>query len=193
MRFKYYKYFIGKEISIQLKFLAVLFKKKIKYLFKMVKRDVFLKECDHFFMKEALKEAEKAYKKNEVPVGAVLVYQNKIISRGYNQVETLKDATAHAEMICLRSGTAFFGNWRLADCTLYSTVEPCVMCAGAMIASRIKRLVWGTEDYRVGANGSWIDLFEKKHPIHEIVLSKHVLKEPCSFILKDFFQKLRKK
>ncbi len=146
---------------------------------------------DIFFMKEAFKEAKKAYEKEEVPVGAVLVKNGQIIARGYNQVESLKDASAHAEMICLSTAASEIGDWRLTDTTLYCTMEPCVMCAGAMLLFRIQRLVWATEDARVGSNGSWIDLFSYDHPIHQIDVTKHVLKEPCSLLMKDFFRKLR--
>lgn len=146
---------------------------------------------DEFFMFEAIKEAWKAYQKKEVPVGAVLVHKKKIISRGHNQVEMLKDATAHAEMLCITSGSAELENWRLADTTLYCTIEPCSMCAGAMFLSRISTLVWGAPDLRHGANGSWINLFEKQHPTHAIQVRNGVLQEPCSILMKNFFQERR--
>src|SRR5690606_948292 len=129
---------------------------------------------DETFMREALKEAKKAFEKDEVPVGAVLVYENRIIARGYNQVELLQDATAHAEMICLSAGAEAIGNWRLTNATLYCTLEPCCMCSGALIASRVSRLVWGAPDLRVGANGSWIDIFKNKHPIHNLEITSGV-------------------
>lgn len=146
---------------------------------------------DEKFMLEALKEAWKAYKAKEVPVGAVLVHKKSVIARGSNQVEMLKDATAHAEMICLTSGAAALENWRLADTTLYCTIEPCAMCAGAMLLSRVPQLVWGAPDLRHGANGSWVNLFEKSHPTHAIAIRSGVLKEPCAMLLRDFFQKRR--
>lgn len=146
---------------------------------------------DEKFMLEALKEAWKAFCLNEVPVGAVLVLDNKIISRGYNQVEMLNDATAHAEILCITSGEAALENWRLLETTLYCTIEPCAMCAGAMLLSRVSNLVWGAPDLRHGANGSWFDLFEKKHPMHAINIRKGVLKEYASELLKEFFQKRR--
>src|ERR1700761_6222819 len=108
---------------------------------------------DEKFMLEALKEAWKAFLKDEVPVGAVLVQDNRIIARGHNQVEMLKDATAHAEMLCITSGEAALENWRLIDTTLYATIEPCCMCAGALFLSRVPTLVWGAPDIRHGANG----------------------------------------
>lgn len=148
---------------------------------------------DEQFMLEALKEAWKAFKADEVPIGAVLVKNKHIIARGYNQVEMLKDATAHAEMLCITSGEAFVENWRLAETTLYCTIEPCSMCAGAMLLTRIPTLVWGAPDTRHGANGSWINLFESVHPTHTIQVRKGVLAEYCTQILKDFFQMQRKK
>lgn len=146
---------------------------------------------DEFFMFEAIKEAWKAYQKKEVPVGAVLVHKKKIIARGHNQVEMLKDATAHAEMLCMTSGSAELENWRLADTTLYCTIEPCSMCAGAMFLARISTLVWGAPDLRHGANGSWINLFDKSHPTHSIPVRSGILQEPCSLLMKNFFQERR--
>lgn len=150
-------------------------------------------EQDIHFMREALKEAKKAFDKDEVPVGAVLVRANKIIARGHNEVELLQDATAHAEMICITAGTTALENWRLAETTLYCTLEPCAMCAGAILASRIQRLVWGAPDLRLGANGSWTDLFAIKHPMHSLEIASRVLQEESAFLLKSFFEKQRKK
>lgn len=150
-------------------------------------------EKDRFFMKAALKEAKKAFDAEEVPVGAVLVLKDKIVARGYNQVEMLKDATAHAEMLCITSGASFFGNWRLTDATLYCTLEPCLMCAGAILASRVKRIVWAAKDIRLGANGSWVNIFAHKHPLHEVEITGGVLEEESAQLLKDFFQERRKK
>ena len=146
---------------------------------------------DERFMREALREAKKAFLSNEVPIGAVMVHEGKIIARGYNQVETLQDATAHAEMICITSAASAQGNWRLADCTLYSTLEPCSMCAGALLLSRVNTLVWGAKDLRHGANGSWIDLFEKPHPTHTPVIRQGVFQDWCEQPLKVFFKKRR--
>lgn len=145
-------------------------------------------------MLEALKEAWKAFKAEEVPVGAVLVHNQKIIARGYNQVEMLKDATAHAELLCITVGEAALENWRLAQTTLYSTVEPCSMCAGAILLTRIPNLVWGAPDIRHGANGSWINLLEHpNHPTHIVNIKKGILEEYSRALLKDFFQMQRKK
>ena len=143
------------------------------------------------FMFEALKEAWKAFQAGEVPVGAVLVHGGKVIARGYNQVELLKDATAHAEMLCITAGEGALENWRLADTTLYVTIEPCSMCAGAMLLSRVPTLVWGAPDLRHGANGSWINLFDKPHPTHSIAVRSGVLSDYCAGMLRDFFQKRR--
>ncbi len=151
------------------------------------------KNEDEIFMLAALKEAWKAYKADEVPVGAVLVKDKHIIARGYNQVEMLKDATAHAEMLCITAGEAAVDNWRLAGSTLYCTVEPCSMCAGAMLLTRIPRLVWGAPDLRHGANGSWINLFETPHPTHTIQVCCGILEDLCGRLLKDFFQMQRQK
>lgn len=146
---------------------------------------------DLFFMREALRQAKKAAEAEEVPVGAVLVHQDKIIARGYNQVELLQDATAHAEMLCLTAGAGALENWRLIDTTLYCTLEPCPMCAGAILASRVKRLVWAAPDLRLGANGSWIDLFAQKHPMHTLEITSGVLAEEAAVLMKEFFQTRR--
>lgn len=152
-----------------------------------------LVDLDTAFMREALKEARRAFDEDEVPVGAVLVIGDKVVARGRNQVELLSDATAHAEMLCLSAGAAHVENWRLSEATLYCTLEPCCMCAGAMFVSRLKRLVWAAPDLRVGANGSWIDLFSKKHPIHTIEIVSGILQDEAADLMRAFFQKQRKK
>jgi tRNA(adenine34) deaminase len=139
------------------------------------------------WMQQALEEANKAFHKGEVPVGAVLVYQNQIISRAHNQVETLCDATAHAELLCLRQGAQQLGNWRLLDCTLYTTLQPCTMCSGAIILSRVGTLIWGAPDLRHGADPA---LFSS-HPIHQVVVQGGLLQEECGQILKIFFRQRR--
>lgn len=146
---------------------------------------------DHFFMREALKEARKAYREEEVPVGAVLVLDSKVIARGHNQVELLKDASAHAEMLCVGSGAQVLDNWRLLQTTLYCTIEPCMMCAGALFLSRIKRLVWGAPDLRHGANGSFIDLFSLKHPTHSIEVTGGIMADECRALMQEFFRERR--
>lgn len=143
-------------------------------------------------MLEALKEAWKAFEAEEVPVGAVLVKNKKIIARGYNQVEMLKDATAHAEMLCLTVGESALDNWRLSETTLYSTLEPCMMCAGAFYLTRIAKLVYGAEDIRHGALGSFIDVSKTKHPTHQFAIEKGVLASFAAELMRMFFQKRRK-
>ncbi len=146
---------------------------------------------DERFMLEALKQAWKAFQNKEVPVGAVLVHNGRIIARGHNQVEMLKDATAHAEMLCITAGEVALENWRLAETTLYTTIEPCSMCAGALLLTRIPTLVWGAPDIRHGANGSWVDLFAQQHPTHSVTIRKGILGEMCATLMRDFFLKRR--
>ncbi len=146
---------------------------------------------DEKFMLEALKEAWKAYQKDEVPVGAVLVFEGKVIARGHNQVELLNDATAHAEILCITSGASAMENWRLSETTLYCTMEPCSMCAGAMFLSRVRKLVWGAPDLRHGANGSWVDLFAKEHPIHNVEVLGGVLGTYAAEMMRQFFREKR--
>lgn len=147
---------------------------------------------DERWMVEALREAWKAWQVDEVPVGAVLVQGGRIVARGYNQVEMLQDATAHAEMLCMTAGEAALENWRLADTVLYCTMEPCSMCAGALLLTRVPRLVWGAPDVRHGANGSWVDLFARKHPTHQVEIRKGVLEEVSGQLIRDFFQNRRR-
>ena len=146
---------------------------------------------DERFMLEALKQAWKAYQEGEVPVGAVLVQEGRVIARGFNQVEMLHDATAHAEMLCITAGESALENWRLLNTTLYCTIEPCSMCLGAMLLSRVPTLVWGAPDIRHGANGSWVDLLKTPHPTHTITVRSGVLEAYASGLMKDFFQMRR--
>ena len=144
------------------------------------------------FMKEALKEAQKAYKKLEVPVGAVIVKNGKIIARGYNQKETKTDTTKHAEIIAIQKASKKLKAWRLLDCEMYVTLEPCSMCAGAIINSRIKKVYIGAEDKKTGAVGSVLNLFDDYKFNHTVENEKGILQEECEKILKDFFKELRK-
>jgi len=146
---------------------------------------------DERFMVEALREAWRAFHKEEVPVGAVVVHQGTIIGRGHNQVEMLQDATAHAEILAIGAASESMGGWRLEGCTLYSTLEPCCMCAGACFLSRVDRIVWGAPDVRHGANGSFIDLFSLSHPTHKIDVTPHLLKQWCVRPIQLFFKKKR--
>ena len=150
-----------------------------------------LTTLDERYMCQALKEAWKAFDQGEVPVGAIVVFQDRIIGKGFNQVETLQDATAHAEMVAIGAASSFLMNWRLEECTLYTTIEPCLMCAGACIVSRMKRIVWGAPDIRHGGGGSLTNLFSLPHPIHTVEVSSSILAEWCSLPMKQFFQKRR--
>lgn len=146
---------------------------------------------DNIFMQEALKEARRAAEKDEVPVGAVVVYKGKIIARGHNQVETLKDPTAHAEMIALTSAANYLGNKWLLGASVYATIEPCSMCAGALVLSRVKSLIYGAADPKAGACGSVYNIVNNKKLNHRIKVTKGVLKEECGILLKEFFKKKR--
>ena len=145
------------------------------------------------FMKEALKEAKKAYKKLEVPVGCVIVKDGKIIARGHNLKETKKDTTKHAEIIAIQKASKKLEAWRLLDCDMYVTLEPCSMCAGAIINSRIRNLYIGTLDQKTGAAGSVLNLFEDFTFNHKVTVETGILQEQCEKILKDFFKELRKR
>ncbi len=145
-----------------------------------------------YFMKQALKEAEKAYKKLEVPVGAVIVKDGKIIARGYNQKENKKDTTKHAEIIAIQKASKKLGSWRLIDCEMYVTLEPCSMCAGAIINSRIKKIYIGTKDEKTGAVGSVLNLLEDYKFNHKVEIESGIMQKECEKILKDFFKELRK-
>jgi len=148
-------------------------------------------EDDVAFMREALRLAWKAYGADEVPVGAVVVRAGKIIARAYNQVELLKDATAHAEMLALTQAEAAVGDWRLVDCDLYVTKEPCVMCAGALVHVRIRRVVFGCPDPKAGAAGSTMNLLQTQVLNHRCEITPGVLQNECAAILQSFFQKKR--
>lgn len=144
------------------------------------------------FMKEALKEAKKAYDKLEVPVGAVIVKNGKIVARAHNLKETKFDTTKHAEILAIQKASKKLETWRLKDCEMYVTLEPCSMCAGALINSRIKKIYIGTNDEKTGAVGSVFNLLDDYTFNHKVEYEKGVLKEECEKILKDFFKELRK-
>ena len=143
------------------------------------------------FMKEALKEAKKAYKKLEIPVGAVIVKDGEIIARAHNQKETKLDTTKHAEMIAIQKASKKLGQWRLLDCEMYVTLEPCTMCAGAIINSRIKKIYIGTSDEKTGAVGSVLNLFDDYTFNHKVEYEKGILQKECEELLKKFFKELR--
>ena len=145
------------------------------------------------YMKEALKEAKKAYDKEEVPVGAVIVKDGKIIARAHNLKETKKDTTCHAEILAIQKASKKLEAWRLEECEMYVTLEPCSMCAGALIQSRIKKVYIGTMDYKTGACGSVFNLFNDYTFNHKVECEIGILKEECEKILQDFFKELRKR
>jgi tRNA(adenine34) deaminase len=146
---------------------------------------------DEYFMREALRMANKAAKADEVPVGAVVVRAGKIIARAHNQVDLLKDATAHAEMLALTQAEAAVGDWRLTDCDLYVTKEPCPMCAGALVHTRIRRLIFGCVDPSAGAAGSVMNLLQMPTLNHRCEFASGVLQDECAAILQNFFRKRR--
>ena len=147
---------------------------------------------DHYkWMNAALEEARKALGKNEVPVGAVIVQENEILSRGHNLVESIQDPTAHAEILAITSAANATASWHLDDSILYVTLEPCPMCAGALLMSRIKTLVFGTKDPRYGACGSVIQVVQNELFDVQLDVVEGIMKDQCSALLKEFFEKLR--
>jgi tRNA(adenine34) deaminase len=147
---------------------------------------------DQYFMREALRQAQKACEAGEVPVGAVVVDAGKIIGRAHNQVELLKDATAHAEMLALTQAEAAIGDWRLTECDLYVTKEPCAMCAGALVHTRVRRVIFGCTDPAAGAAGSVINLLQMPSLNHHCDITRSILERECAAILQDFFRKRRR-
>ena len=145
------------------------------------------------FMREALKEAVIAKNLGEVPIGAVIVHNDEIIARGHNMTEILKDPTCHAEMMAVREAAKKLGGWRLPNCSIYVTCEPCSMCAGALVWSRIEKLYIGTMDPKAGACGSVIDIVREEHFNHNLEIETGILAEECSTLLKDFFAELRQR
>jgi tRNA(adenine34) deaminase len=149
---------------------------------------------DVYFMGQAMREALKGYAASEVPVGAVVVHEGKIIGRAWNQVETLKDATAHAEMLALTAAQQALGDWRLENCTLYVTKEPCPMCAGAIVHCRPSRVVFGCSDTKAGAAGGWINLLESNPPLnHRCEVTAGVLGDESLALLQSFFREARQR
>ncbi len=144
-------------------------------------------------MSEALKQACDAFEKDEVPVGAVIVREGRIIARAHNQIEMLKDPTAHAEMIAITQAAAHLGSERLIDCSLYATVEPCSMCAGALVLARVKHIYYGAKDPKTGACGSVFDIADSKKLNHRIKVTGGVLAKECGSLMTEFFKKKRKK
>jgi len=148
---------------------------------------------DHYFMGEALRQAARAYEAEEVPVGAVVVREGRVSGRAFNQIELLKDATAHAEMLAMTQAEEAVGDWRLTDCTLYVTKEPCPMCAGAMVHVRLARVVYGATDAKAGAAGSVINLLQFPSLNHRCEITSGVREAECRALLQDFFAEQRKR
>jgi len=148
---------------------------------------------DIHFMLEALQEARKAFEKEEVPVGAVIVKDGEIIARGHNLRESLQDPTAHAEMLAIRAAAASSGRWRLSDCTIYVTLEPCAMCAGAMVLARLQRLVYSADDPKAGAVNSLMNLVSDSRLNHQIEVKSGVMARECGNLLREFFSRKRNK
>ena len=145
------------------------------------------------FMREAIKQAKKAEDLDEVPIGCVIVHEGKIIARGYNKLNTMKSTLAHAELLAIRKACKKLGDWRVEECTMYITLEPCQMCAGAIVQARIPRVVIGASNKKAGCAGSIINLLQMEQFNHQVELTKGVLEEECSQMMKDFFRAMRKK
>ena len=144
-------------------------------------------------MQEAFKEACKAFERDEVPVGAVIVHKKRIIARAHNQIVTLKDPTAHAEMIALTQAADYLRNERLINCSLYVTIEPCAMCAGACVLARVKKIIYGADDPKTGACGSVLNITNHKKLNHRIKIISGILREDCASLLKEFFKRKRER
>ena len=145
------------------------------------------------YMKAAIREARKAYKLDEVPIGCVIVQDDKIIARGYNRRNTDKNTLAHAELSAIKKASKKTGDWRLEDCTMYVTLEPCQMCAGAIVQSRLGKVVIGSMNPKAGCAGSVLNLLQMKQFNHQVEIETGVLQEECSAMLSEFFQELREK
>lgn len=152
-----------------------------------------MKDTDEKYMKEALKQAKKAYALEETPIGCVIVHEGKIIGRGYNRRNTDKNPLAHAEITAIRKASKKLGDWRLEGCTLYVTLEPCQMCAGAIIQSRMDRVVIGCMNPKAGCAGSVLNLLQVDRFNHQADVTRGVLEEKCSELMKSFFRELREK
>lgn len=152
-----------------------------------------MSKLDQYFMSEALKEAQKAFEADEVPVGAIIVHEGRIIARAHNQIKLLKDPTAHAEMIAITQAASYLANERLINTEMYVTIEPCSMCAGALVLGRVKRLIYGALDPKAGACGSVVNIVNNKKLNHRIKVVGGVLEKECAVLLKEFFAKKRRK
>ena len=150
-------------------------------------------EIQEKYMKEALKQARKAYKLGEVPIGCVIVYGDKIIARGYNRRKTDKNTLSHAELQAIRKASRVMGDWRLEECDMYVTLDPCQMCSGAIVQARIPRVVIGCMNPKAGCAGSILNLLQMPQFNHQVEIVRGVMEEECSFVLKTFFKELRVK
>lgn len=148
---------------------------------------------DESFMKQAVKQAKKAYDKLETPIGCVIVHEDKIIAKGYNKRNMKKNTLAHAEILAINKASKMLGDWRLEDCTMYVTLEPCPMCAGAIVQARIPRVVIGSMNPKAGCAGSVLNLLQQDGLNHQVEITKGVLAEECSGLMTSFFRELRKK
>lgn len=148
---------------------------------------------DEKYMREALKLAKKAAKIDEVPIGCVIVYENKIIARGYNRRNTDKSTLAHAEIMAIKKASRVIGDWRLEDCTMYITLEPCQMCAGAIVQARIPKVVMGTMNAKAGCAGSVINILQMDGFNHKVEIVKGIMEDECKKIMQDFFKELRER
>ncbi|MDE7057531.1 MAG: tRNA adenosine(34) deaminase TadA [Lachnospiraceae bacterium] len=148
---------------------------------------------DETYMREAIRQAKKAWKLQEVPIGCVIVKDGKILARGYNRRNTDKNTLAHAELLAIRRASRAVGDWRLEECTMYITLEPCQMCAGAIVQARIPRVVIGSRNPKAGCAGSILNLLQVPAFNHQVELTEHILEEECSALLKNFFKELRER
>jgi tRNA(adenine34) deaminase len=148
---------------------------------------------DEHFMRQALQEAELAFKEDEVPVGAVAIFKNQVIGRGHNRTEHLKDPTAHAEIIAITAAANALGSWRLEEVIVYTTIEPCIMCAGALVLARVKKIVFGARDEKFGGCGSIFNIVQEQKLNHRIEVVEGILQTQAAGLMKEFFAKQRKK
>lgn len=148
---------------------------------------------DEKYMKQAITQAKKAQAIGDVPIGCIIVYEDKIIARGYNKRNKLGTTLAHAELLAIKKASKVLGDWRLENCTMYVTLEPCQMCAGAIVQARIPRVVIGTMNPKAGCAGSIINLLQMERFNHQVAITSGILEEECSTLMKDFFQQLREK
>ncbi len=158
---------------------------------RIAEREEVMLETDEFYMKQALKQAEKALALGEVPIGCVIVYEGRIIGRGYNRRNTDKSTLSHAEITAIKKASKVIGDWRLEDCTAYITLEPCPMCAGAIVQARIKRVVAGAMNPKAGCGGSVLNILQEPGFNHQVEFESGVLETQCADILKSFFTRLR--